>query len=93
MIHDKFKHVTGVSWEEAATRSHQLFFEADQLDDHAYSLLKKETLNPEVWNEFSSAKRKADNKYVEARLEWQRINSILSSLDRPAEELLKHHSH
>lgn len=84
MIHDKFKKVTGVSWEEAATRSNQLFFEADKLDNHAYSLLKKETLNPDVWNEFSTAKRRAEKKYVEARVEWQRIKSILGSINKPA---------
>jgi hypothetical protein len=93
MIHDKFKKATGVTWEEAAIRSNQLFFEADQLDDHAYSLLKKETLSPEVWNEFSTAKRKAENKYVEARVEWQRIKSILSSIDKTAEQSARQSLH
>jgi len=84
MVHEKFKQVAGLTWEEAATKSNQLFFEADRLDAKAYSLLREETLSPEVWNEFSAAKRKAEKKYLEARMEWQRIKSILGSLDKSA---------
>lgn len=86
MVHEKFKQVAGLTWEEAATKSNQLFFDADQLDAQAYSLLREETLSPEVWSEFSAAKRKAEKKYLEAREEWQRIKSILGSLNQSAEK-------
>ncbi|MDB5983805.1 MAG: hypothetical protein JWQ69_4820 [Pseudomonas sp.] len=92
MTHDKFKSITGMTWEEASTRSNQLFFEADRLDEMAYSLLKCETLDTQVWGEFSAAKSEAGQKYVEARQEWQRIKQILSSLEPHAGKKTARHA-
>jgi hypothetical protein len=81
MIQHKYKSVTGVAWKDAAMKSRQLFSEAGQLDEMAYSFLKRETLSPETWREFSAAKRKAEKKYGEACQERQHIKKILSALD------------
>ncbi|MDB5118658.1 MAG: hypothetical protein JWQ79_4150 [Mucilaginibacter sp.] len=85
MTHDIFKNTTGMTWEEAASKSHQLFFEAHCLDRIAYAILKTETLSPQVWVEFLVAKSEAEKKYIEARHEWHRIRQILDSLKSSAE--------
>lgn len=81
MISDKFELLTGMSWEEAATLSNRLFFEADKLDEKAFLLLKQESAGPEVWAKFAALKRAAKYKRAEARREWLRITRILHSLD------------
>jgi hypothetical protein len=93
MINEEFRSLTGMSWEEAATRSNQLFFEADKLDERAYLLLKKDHAGPAIWAEFSSAKRAAESKRADARREWLRATQILNSLDPRAGKPLSHKVH
>jgi hypothetical protein len=92
MINNKFRSLTGMTWEEAATRSNQLFFEADKLDERAFLLLQKHRhVGPDVWAKFATTKRAAERKRAEARREWLRVTRILNSLDpkagRPAKPI------
>lgn len=84
MINEQFHSLTGMTWEEAATRSNQLFFEADKLDERAYLLLKTDRAGPTVWAEFSYVKQAAESKRADARREWLRATQILNSLDSRA---------
>ncbi len=92
-MNEKFRSLTGMTWEEAATRSNQLFFEADKLDERAYLLLKQDQAGPEVWAEFASAKRAAESKRTEARRAWLQATQILNSLDPRAGRQLSHKVH
>jgi hypothetical protein len=82
MINDRFKNLTGMTWDHAVAQNNLLFFEADELNDQAYAILRKDTLTLATWREFSEAKKKAENKYREARQEWLRIKHILTSVER-----------
>ena len=84
MFNEKFLSLTGMTWEEAATRSNQLFFEADKLDERAYLLLKTDQADPTIWAEFSAVKQAAKRKRDEARREWLHATQILNSLDSKA---------
>ena len=81
MIDKKFEMLTGISWEEAATRSNELFVEADRLDEQAYLLLVSDKVGSSSWEAFASAKRAAVRKRCEAHQEWFRITRILNSID------------
>ncbi|AZE49105.1 hypothetical protein C4K04_3433 [Pseudomonas chlororaphis] len=50
-------------------RSALLFLEADRLYEQAYALLK-EPVSTQSMGEFSAAKKRADEKYLQARQEW-----------------------
>jgi hypothetical protein len=82
MINDKFKDLTGMTWDQAVAQNNLLFFEADELNDQAYAILRQDTLSLETWREFAHAKKKAEKKYREARQEWLRIKHILTSVER-----------
>lgn len=88
MIHDRFKHLTGMTWDQAVARNNLLFFEADELNECAYSLLHQDTLTPEVWAAFAATRKEAEDKYAQARQEWLKIRRALDSLEparRPSE--------
>lgn len=82
MIDDQFKDLTGLTWNQAVTRTNALFFEADALNERAYSLLRRDTLSPQLWADFSATRKEADERYARARLEWLRIKRVLSSVER-----------
>jgi hypothetical protein len=50
--------------------SNQLFVEADQLSEAAYALLSNQPISAQTLHEFSELKRRADNRYLEARQAW-----------------------
>ena len=81
MTNDKFRSLTGMTWEEAATLSNRLFFEADKLDEKALLLIRNLSDEPAVWTEYAATRRAAKIKRAEARREWLRITNILNSLD------------
>jgi hypothetical protein len=54
---------------ESINRSMALFFEADRLNDQAYALLS-EPVSTQTIHKFSEAKKRADEKYRQARQEW-----------------------
>ncbi|VVO31999.1 hypothetical protein [Pseudomonas fluorescens] len=58
------------TWPESVNLSSQLFFEADQLSEAAYALLNHQPVTTQSLHEFSELKRRADNKYIEARRKW-----------------------
>lgn len=58
------------AWPESVNPSSQLFFEADQLSEAAYALLSHQPVSTQSLHEFSELKRRADNKYIEARRNW-----------------------
>ncbi|HEX8592660.1 MAG TPA: hypothetical protein VF682_05190 [Pseudomonas sp.] len=82
MINDRFKDLTGMSWDQAVAHNNVLFFEADALNDRAYDMLRADTLTLDTWRDFSEAKKKAEKKYREARQEWLRIKHILTCVER-----------
>jgi len=47
----------------------ELFFEADRLNEQAYALLSKPVSTLSI-HEFSEAKKRAEEKYQQARREW-----------------------
>lgn len=55
---------------ESIDLSNQLFVEADQLSNAAYALLNNQPITAQTLDEFSEFKRRADQKYLEAREEW-----------------------
>lgn len=93
MLNEKFQLLTGMTWEEAATLSNHLYVEADKLDERAGLLLKKEQAGPEVWAEFASAKRAAQNIRAEARRSWLQATLILHSIDPRAGKALSRKVH
>jgi hypothetical protein len=93
MLNEQFRSLTGMTWEEAATLSNQLFFEADKLDERAYLLLKEDQAGPHVWAEFASAKRAAELKRAQARRAWLQATQILNSLDPRAGRSVSHKVH
>lgn len=46
------------------------FFEADRMDEEAYSILNEKPLTPEVLARFSAAKRRAEFQYSKAQRLW-----------------------
>jgi hypothetical protein len=81
MLDEKFQLLTGMTWEEAATLSNELFIEADKLEERAYQLLKKDQAGSEVWSEFASSKRAAKSVRAEARRAWLQATLVLNSID------------
>ena len=57
-------------WPESIALSNQLFVEADQLSEAAYALFSHQPISVQTLSEFSELKRRADNKYLEARQVW-----------------------
>ncbi|MFW0758151.1 hypothetical protein ACN1C3_26095 [Pseudomonas sp. H11T01] len=57
-------------WPESIDLSNQLFVEADQLSEAAYAILSKQPISAQTLHEFSELKRRADEKYLEARQQW-----------------------
>ncbi|WP_122316906.1 hypothetical protein [Pseudomonas cichorii] len=70
-----------MTWDQAIAQNNLLFFEADRLNDSAYSLLHEDTLSPEIWASFLVARKQAEDKYAQARQEWLRIKRILNTLE------------
>ncbi|VVO07918.1 hypothetical protein [Pseudomonas fluorescens] len=58
------------AWPQSLNLSSQLFFEADRLSEAAYAHLSNHPVSTQTVNEFSELKRRADNKYIEARRTW-----------------------
>jgi hypothetical protein len=81
MLNERFRSLTGMSWEETANLSNQLYFEADQLDERAFLLLESDSVGPAIWAEFASVKRAAKSKRADARREWLRATQILNLID------------
>lgn len=84
MLNDKFRLLTGMTWEEAATLSNHLFVEADKLDERAALLLRTIPAGPDVWAEFASVKRASQSIRAEARRSWLQATVILNSIDPKA---------
>lgn len=84
MLNDKFRLLTGMTWEEAATLSNHLFVEADKLDERATVLLRTAKAGPDLWAEFASVRRAAQSVRAEARRSWLRATLILNSIDPKA---------
>lgn len=66
------------TYPESINRSHQLFFEADQLSAQAYMLLSEQPISTQTLQRFSEAKKQADEKYRQARQEWLRTKDKIS---------------
>lgn len=81
MFNNKFKSLTGITWEEAATQCNQLLVEANKLDEQAYDLLAADKIDPDLWTRFNDIKKAAERRRVEARREWHRMTRILNSID------------
>jgi hypothetical protein len=58
--------------------SNQLFVEADQLSEAAYALLSDQPITAQTLREFSELKRRADQRYLEARQEWLKAKDKLN---------------
>lgn len=63
---------------ESTSRSDQLFFEADQLSAQAYALLSEQPISTQTLQRFSEVKKRADDKYRQARQEWLRTKDKIS---------------
>jgi hypothetical protein len=87
MLHDRFRHLTGLTWDQAVAHINMLFLEAERLNEAAYSLLSQDSLSPEIWAAFSTTKKQAEAKYAQARQEWLRARRILGSVKRASQEL------
>ncbi|AVO59279.1 MULTISPECIES: hypothetical protein [Pseudomonas] len=59
----------------------RLFAEADRLDVQAYELLNTDHVDDHRLALFSSAKQRANEKYLEARNDWLRIKQLMDSTD------------
>lgn len=64
----------------ASAESSRLFREAGRLDDEAYGLLEEQNINPATMKIFSQAKKKADAKFIEARIKWDETQPPKTSL-------------
>jgi hypothetical protein len=67
--------ITSKKWQKAPSPksinlSNRLFVEADQLSEAAYALLSDQPISAQTIHEFAELKRRADEKYLEARQEW-----------------------
>ena len=63
---------------ESTNRSDQLFFEADRLSAQAYALLSEQPISTQTLQRFSEVKKRADDKYRQARQEWLRTKDKIS---------------
>ncbi|AUG02419.1 MULTISPECIES: hypothetical protein [Pseudomonas] len=59
----------------------RLFAEADRLDVQAYELLNTDHVDDDRLALFSSAKQRANEKYLEARNDWLRIKQLMDGTD------------
>jgi hypothetical protein len=84
MFNEKFKSLTGLTWEEAATQCNLLLLEANKLDEEAYRLLAADRLHADLWTRFNDTRKAAERRRAEARREWLRVTRILNSLDARA---------
>jgi hypothetical protein len=64
----------------ASLESNRLFREAGRLDDEAYGLLEEQNINPATMKIFSRAKKKADAKFIEARIKWSEAQAPITSV-------------
>jgi hypothetical protein len=78
MIMKESKNTQQAACLESTNRSHQLFFEADQLSAQAYALLSEQPISTQTLHRFSEAKKRADDKYRQARQEWLRTRDKIS---------------
>ncbi len=60
-----------------------LFFEADRLEAHAYSLLEGDSTSAASWARFTEAKSLADAKRTEAQQDLLRIRGQLINAPQP----------
>ena len=84
MLNEKFKSLTGITWEEAATQCNQLLLEANKLDEQAYRLLGADKIDPDLWIRFKDARKAAEKRRADARRQWLRVTKILNSIDAKA---------
>jgi hypothetical protein len=78
MTPNESKKTQHAAYSESINRSHQLFFEADQLSAQAYALLSEQPISTQTLQRFSEAKKQADEKYRQARQEWLRTKDKIS---------------
>lgn len=72
------KNTHHAAYPESINRSHQLFFEADQLSAQAYALLSEQPTSTQTLRRFSEEKKRAEDKYLQARQEWLRTKDKIS---------------
>lgn len=87
MLHDRFRHLTGLTWDQAVAHINRLFLEAERLNESAYSLLSQDTLSPEIWAAFSATRKQAEAKFAQARQEWLRVRRTLGSVKRASHHM------
>lgn len=87
MLHERFRHLTGLTWDQAVAQTRRLSHEAEALHDAAYALLHQQALSPETWAAFSSIKKQAERKSAQARQEWLKFKRILSSVQRASHQM------
>ena len=80
----KYSKVATYSEFGAVERATKCFFEADQLDEEAYSILNNGPLTCANLDRFTEAKKVADERYVEARRQWSMLKDAQQTTQKPS---------
>ncbi len=70
-------YTTGQAWDDEIAHNTEMFFEADRLDAHAYTIIEAYSGDAQTWARFLEAKKAPDAQRTAAYRDWMRIRRAM----------------